>query len=95
MKTHGTAPPAHPQSPLILGAGARKQFRSLLPLRVISTYLWVVVKIMVPFLGPYYNKAPIVSRTQTGTILLTTTHIVECKRFRIRAYYYDLGAYPP
>ena len=25
---------------------------------------WVVVKIMVPFLGPYYNTAPIIQGTQ-------------------------------
>ena len=27
-----------------------------------------------PFLGPYYNTAPIISGTQKGTIILTTTH---------------------
>ena len=34
---------------------------------------WVVVKIMVPFLGPYYNTAPIWG-TPKGILILTTTH---------------------
>ena len=29
-----------------------------------------------PFLGPYYNTAPIIQGTQKGTIILTTTHIL-------------------
>ena len=28
-----------------------------------------------PFLGPYYNTAPIILGTQQGTLILTTTHI--------------------
>ena len=28
-----------------------------------------------PFLGPYYNTAPIIQGTQKGTLILTTTHI--------------------
>ena len=28
-----------------------------------------------PFLGPYYKTAPIISGTQKGTLILTTTHI--------------------
>ena len=35
----------------------------------------MVVKIRVPFLGPYYNTAPIIAGTQNGTIILTTTHL--------------------
>ena len=26
----------------------------------VFVYMWVVVKIMVPFWGPYYNTAPII-----------------------------------
>ena len=29
-----------------------------------------------PFLGPYYNTAPIIQGTQKGTIILTITHIL-------------------
>ena len=28
-----------------------------------------------PFLGPYYNTAPIIQGTQNGTLILTTTHM--------------------
>ena len=28
-----------------------------------------------PFLGPYYNTAPIIQGTPKGTIILTTTHL--------------------
>ena len=28
-----------------------------------------------PFLGPYYNTAPIIYGTQKGTLILTTTHM--------------------
>ena len=28
-----------------------------------------------PFLDPYHNKAPNISGTQEGTIILTTTHM--------------------
>ena len=28
-----------------------------------------------PFLGPYYNTAPIIWGTQKGTFILTTTHM--------------------
>ena len=30
-----------------------------------------------PFLDPYYNMAPNIWSTQKGTIILTTTHIIE------------------
>ena len=29
-----------------------------------------------PFLGPYYNTAPIIIGTQKGTIILTISHMV-------------------
>ena len=35
-----------------------------------------------PFLGPYYNMAPNIERTQKGIIILTTTHII-CQRISI------------
>ena len=35
---------------------------------------WVVVKIMVPLLGPLNARCRIRLRTQKGTIILTTTH---------------------
>ena len=31
-----------------------------------------------PFLGSYYNTAPIIQGTQKGTLILTTTHIINC-----------------
>ena len=37
-----------------------------------ATMIWVVVKIMVPFLDPYYNTAPNIQGTQKGTRVLTT-----------------------
>ena len=37
--------------------------------------IWVVVKIMVPFLGPYCSTALNVWGTQKGTIILTTSHM--------------------
>ena len=37
--------------------------------------LWVVVKTMVPFLGPLNTRCCIMVRTQKGTIILTTTHM--------------------
>ena len=44
-----------------------------------------------PFLGPYYNTAPIISGAQKGTLILTTTHMFEVRfwgvgiGFRFRA----------
>ena len=35
----------------------------------------MVVKIMVPFLDPYFNTAPHIQGTQKGTIIFTTTHM--------------------
>ena len=29
-----------------------------------------------PFLGSYYNTAPIIKGTQKGTLILTTTHML-------------------
>ena len=29
-----------------------------------------------PFLGPYYNTAPIIEGIQKGTLILTTTHML-------------------
>ena len=37
---------------------------------------WVVVKIMVPFLGALNIRCRIIIGTQTGTIILTTTQVV-------------------
>ena len=37
--------------------------------------IWVVVKIMAPFLGTYYNTAPRFRVPQKGTLVLTTTHM--------------------
>ena len=38
-------------------------------------YIWVVVKIMVPFWVPIIIRHPILMVPQKGTIILTTTHI--------------------
>ena len=38
-------------------------------------YIWVVVKIMAPFLGTQDVRCRIIIGTQKGTIILTTTHI--------------------
>ena len=37
--------------------------------------IWVVVKMMVPFLGPLNTTCSIMLRTQKGTTTWTTTHI--------------------
>ena len=37
--------------------------------------IWVVVKIMVPFLGTLNIRGRIIVGTQKGTIILTTTHM--------------------
>ena len=37
--------------------------------------IWVVVKMMRPFLDPYYNTAPNIWGTPKGTIIETSTHI--------------------
>ena len=38
-------------------------------------YIWVVVKIMAPFLGALNNRCRIIIGTEKGTLILTTTHI--------------------
>ena len=40
-----------------------------------SRIIWVVVKIMVLFLGTLNNRCRIILGTQKGTLILTTTHI--------------------
>ena len=37
-------------------------------------YMWVVIKIMVPFWGTLNIRGRIIIGTQKGTIILTTTH---------------------
>ena len=37
--------------------------------------MWVVVKIMAPFLGTLNMTCRIIIRTQKGTLILTTTHV--------------------
>ena len=37
--------------------------------------IWVVVKIMAPFWGTLNIRCPIIIGIQTGTIVLTTTHM--------------------
>ena len=44
----------------------------LIPLQ---SCIWVVVKIMVPFLGTLTNRCRIIIGTQKGAIILTTAHI--------------------
>ena len=39
--------------------------------------MWVVVKIVVPFLGTLNIRCRIIIRTQKGTIILTTIHVLE------------------
>ena len=39
-------------------------------------HVWVVVKIIVPFLDSHYNTAPNIKGSQKGAIILATTHIV-------------------
>ena len=41
-----------------------------------NLYTWGIVKIMVPFLGPYYNTGPNLG-TQKGTIILTIPHMIK------------------
>ena len=38
--------------------------------------MWVVVKIMVPFLGTANNRCRTIVGTPKGTLILTTTHIL-------------------
>ena len=40
-----------------------------------DVFVWVVIKIIVPFLDPYYNTAPSIQGTQKEIILLTSAHI--------------------
>ena len=42
--------------------------------------IWVVVKIMAPFLGTLNNRCRIIIGTQKGTIILTTTHMLPTDR---------------
>ena len=44
-----------------------------------KTYtIWVVVKIMIPFLGTLNIRCRIIIGIQKGTIILTTTHMNHC-----------------
>ena len=58
-------------------------FRALVPAQTRSSCkpcnysIWVVVKIMVAFLGTLNNRCRIIIRTQKGTLILTTTHMVQ------------------
>ena len=47
----------------------------------LSEETMVIVKIMVPFLGPHYNRHLIFRVPQKGSIILTTTH-----KLRVREY---------
>ena len=42
-----------------------------------SPHVWVVVKIMVPFLGTLNTRCHIIIGTQKGTIILTSTHMCD------------------
>ena len=44
--------------------------------------MWVVVKIMVPFLDTLNNRCRIILRTQKGTLILRATHVRYCKVLR-------------
>ena len=55
----------------------------LRPILFLGTTIWVVVKIMVPLLGPLDTRCRIILRTQKGTILLTTTHILPRKELHL------------
>ena len=55
--------------------------------------MWVVAKLWPPFGVPEIIGAVLKIGTQKGTIILTTTHIVE-SRVSIRNYHYDSGKYP-
>ena len=44
-----------------------------------------------PFLGPYYNTAPIIQGTPKGTSILTTTHIMIQAKFLNQGVLGSLG----
>ena len=48
------------------------------------SFIWVVVKIRVPFCGTLNSRCRIILGTQNGTIFLTTTHMMiwDCLRLR-------------
>ena len=46
--------------------------------------IWVVVKIYSPFWGTLNNRCRIIIRTPKGTIILTTTHIINKLRNAVR-----------
>ena len=50
-----------------------------------SDIIWVVVKIMVPFLGTLNIRCPIIIGIQKGTTILTTTHMVTCPVYNVRS----------
>ena len=45
------------------------------PCKNLCEPMWVVVKIMAPFLGTLNIRCRILIRTQQGTLILTTTHM--------------------
>ena len=52
------------------------------------TCIWVLVKIMVPFLGPLNTRCRTIRRTQKRTIMLTTTHPYIYIYIHIQIYIY-------
>ena len=42
--------------------------------------MWVLVKIRAPFLGALNSRCRVISGTQKGTLILTTTHVIQLIR---------------
>ena len=54
----------------------------------IAIFIWVVVKIMVPYLGTLNMRCCIILGIQEGTIILTTTHM-SCSLRSLERYMAD------
>ena len=87
----------HASEALVPMLGRLHQSENVAVKHVFSVLIWVFLKIMVPFLGPLNTRRPIIPRTQKGTIILTTTHmvIIPVPVLRLRFSYGSLYRFPP